>query len=188
MGVEAAAQAVADVEAQLARWVSDGSTAEAELEDLRGRAGDEVLDDERAAARLAQAMTGLRSRIEIAQQAAEAATRRLDGARRQLLRAQAAELRERAARLRADADARQQKTDRLLVELREYEGVAFGPVPRYSPTGSVIGVAPLTKTEMLRNDAKRCEARALALDAAADGAAAEAVAQQAAALVAAGVG
>lgn len=115
---------VAELEATVARWETEATTRGAELADLRGRAGDEVLADESAAGRIAAQVAELTSRQEIAGSAAAAAVRKLEAARREVLRAEAADLRERAGKLTAAADRRQKKVDAMLAELSAFEGGA----------------------------------------------------------------
>lgn len=177
---KAAAKAV-DLEATLAQWEADGTTAAVELEDLRGRVGDEVLDDAGAAGRLTTQMTALQSRISVAQAAAQAATRRLDTARRELLRERAAELRERAKKLTGIADERVKKTRRLLAELTAWEGPDYAPwrAPAMNPGDVVTTNVPFT--QVLRGEAAGLVERASHLERVAESGTAEQVAGRVAA-------
>lgn len=178
---ERAAARVAEVEATLAKWAAEESAATAELDDLRGRVGDEVLDDEAAAGRLAEQMAALRTRADIAHVAAVAAERRLEVARRDLCRAWAGQLRADAERLRRTADERQRRTEALLAQLAEHEGVPYGPRARVVANAAV---SPPTRTEGLRLEAAHLDAQAVELDIVAGGGrSAEAVEQHAAAAV-----
>jgi hypothetical protein len=86
-------------------------------------------------------------------------------------RAQAADCRTAATGKRREASKRQERTDRLLAELREFEGVAFGvqPFPLDSMTlgageaGLLLAAAtrrPLSRTEQLQAEAAALEHRA----------------------------
>lgn len=181
--VDRAEADVAGLEAAVAHWVTDGSTAEVELEDLRGRVGDEVLDDATAAGRLTAKISELSARVDVAGAAADAATRRLEGARRVLLRARAAELGVRAAKLRDIAETRQEATDRLLVELQAWEGPRYAPLepPRMSPGD--IATVNVPFTVVLRDEAAELARRGDHLARVADDGDAGQVAGQAAAPV-----
>lgn len=120
--VEKARDRVSELEATVARWESEAAARRAEREGLEARAGDEVLADETAVARLSGDLTRLAAEESVAAKAAAAAARQLDTARRDVLRTQAAELRDRAGKLVQVADERQRKTDRLLAELKVWEG------------------------------------------------------------------
>ncbi|HEY1325132.1 MAG TPA: hypothetical protein VGF32_33070 [Streptosporangiaceae bacterium] len=149
----------------IGKWEADAAAKTAELQDLEARAGAEVLDDESAADRLAGDMLGLRTGIDLAERAAEAARTRLDAARRDVLRARASEVRGEAGRLRKDAAERQQRTDKLCAELADFEGVKFGPALVYDASGiDTTGHAPLTKTQQMVHRAGQLEAQAAKLE------------------------
>lgn len=128
--VEKARERVAELEATVARWQAESAARLAERSDLEARVGDEVLADETAVSRLSADMARLVSEASVAMKAAEAAGRQLDVAQRDVLRAQGAELRARAAKMTQAADERQRKTDRLLAELKAFEGAAYVPFER----------------------------------------------------------
>jgi hypothetical protein len=151
--VEAAQKAVDDAAALAARWEADLGAAQAELEDLRKRAGAEVLDDERAVGRLAEAIAALSARVELAALALPEATARVDKARRVLLTARAASLRERAGRVRAAVETRQRRTDELLAALHNHEGCEYAPadVRGSGALGGGPAFAQISRTRALRN-------------------------------------
>lgn len=151
---------VTRLEETVAKWEADAAAKTAELEDLEGRAGDEVLADETVAERLTGAIAKLRAGIEIGRRAADAARRKLYAARRELLRAKAAELREQAETLVKSAEKRQQRTDKLLKELAEFEGVEFEPVRVIATLNPGPGIVPPTRTDMFRNQAAAMKQRA----------------------------
>lgn len=118
---EAAVAVVREQEGVLARWSAERATAEAELEDLQTRIGDEVLADESAAEGLAGSMARLRDRIDIAGRAAEAAKPKVLAARRAAALLDAEAWDAEAARRRAVLAVHQARTDKLLAELEEHE-------------------------------------------------------------------
>lgn len=130
----AALDRVEQEQERLGRWQAEQAAAEAELTDLQGRAGDEVLADPDAAAALTEAMTGLRSRIDIAARAVTAAEPRVDEARRAVLLVDAGEWDEAAAGLRAQLDEREQRTAELLAALEEYTGAKWQLAPLLNAT------------------------------------------------------
>lgn len=162
-GVDKARGEVVKVEGTVARWQADATAKRAELVDLEARAGDEVLADETAAVRLTEQMTALRSGIDIADRAAEAAGRKLADVRRALLRARAVEMRDQAASLLQNAEKRQKRTDALLAELADFEGVPFAPAPIRSTMGNP-DIMPFTRTQGMREHAAQLNHQALQLD------------------------
>jgi hypothetical protein len=103
-------------EATLARWQAEVAAKGAELTDLRGRAGEEALDDPAAAAGLAAAISLLSGEVQVAELAVVPAAARVEAARRAVLRERAEALTARVTRLRVAAAKRQERTDRLLAE------------------------------------------------------------------------
>lgn len=75
-------------------------------------------------------------------------------------RARADDVREKAAALREEADARQPTTDRLLAQLREWEGVTYAPLePPRGQSFDVVRV-PTPRTTLLRMEAKSLDVQA----------------------------
>jgi hypothetical protein len=140
----------------VARWEADAAAKRAELADLEARMGDEVLDDETAAERLAEQAARLRAAIDVADRTAAAAGRNLIEARRAVLKARAAELRAEAARIREEATQRQAKTDQLLAELSEWEGgcryVPWEPPPGQGIAEPMSYKIPKTRAMLSRAD------------------------------------
>lgn len=166
-GFDKAAGEVTKLQEQLARWTAEREAARAELADLEGRAGGEVLDDESAAERLTASLSGLRSRVDVADRAAAAAAERLNEAFRGVLRVRAEYLRSEAEALRVEAEQRQAKTDRLLAELSEWEGGA-----RYVPWEPARGDASshgtitytIPRTQAMRHRAAALDKQAAELE------------------------
>ncbi len=87
--------------------------------------------------------------------------------------AEASSKRKEAAQLRKEAGSRQLKTDELLAQLLDFEGVCFAPLPPSSPgspVGNLVGgspqivIVPITKTQEMFNKAAQLEAEAGALE------------------------
>lgn len=137
---EQALERVAEHQATVARWEAEKLTAEQELASLQDRAGEEVLADESAAARLPKAMQELRDRVDIAERALAVAGPRLDEARRAVLLAEAEEWDAEVAKRRKALERHVAKIDELLAALLEHDGVEYGMVvddPDHVPAGSV---------------------------------------------------
>jgi hypothetical protein len=172
-------------EAVLARWEAEQAATAAERADLEKRAGDEVLADPAAAARIADDLARLAGRADVAARAVLAARARVAACRPPLLVAQAEALRAEAATLRAQAAARAKRTVNLLAELDSHEGVPYGP----APLPSVDGVArmpmyPRTRTQGLQARADVLDAQAAELEQVAAGGGEQQQAARVAALVA----
>lgn len=110
------------------RWCAELDARRAELDGLRARAGELLLDDPDAAGRLAEQETRLAVAVRQAEQAVDAAAGRVPPLRRQVVAARAGLVAARAAALAAAAERRQARTDELLAALAEWEGGA-----RYVP-------------------------------------------------------
>lgn len=163
--VKASAGRVGEAEATLASWVAEESAACAELEDLQGRVGAEVLDDAGAAARLTAQLTALRTRVEVARSAVVEASRRLDVALERRRRAEAAELRADADRLDAEATELDRQVEKHLAAAQEVQGVRFGVAEVFDATsGSARGMKPFTRSQQLRMQAEGKRRKAEALD------------------------
>jgi hypothetical protein len=157
LSAEEATAALADAEGLLERWTSGVSNKQreaevlaAELAEAQARAGDDLLDDEDedAITRIAEALRIKQVEQGVAAQAAERASERLCGIRREVLQARGAVLLLRAEALRDAAAARQARTDQLLAELADFEGVDMGPVRRSDSLGVVsAGFTPMTLTQ-----------------------------------------
>jgi hypothetical protein len=165
-------------EATLARWQAEVAAKGAELTDLRGRAGEEALDDPAAAAGLAAAISLLSGEVQVAELAVVPAAARVEAARRAVLRERAEALTARVTRLRVAAAKRQERTDRLLAELLEHEDARY--VPWEPPPGQwgqpgETWQYSIPVTQLMLNSANGLESTAVALTDLADSGAMPAV-------------
>ncbi|MFG1826731.1 hypothetical protein ACGFIJ_29985 [Microbispora bryophytorum] len=148
------AQAAADVDrlqAAVEKWQAQEVTKTAELEAFEASAAARLVDDPGAAEELTDEAARLRAGLALTKRTRAAAEEQLAEARRGVVLARAAELRAQAATLTAEADQRQAKTDKLVAELLDHEGVVFEPRMDFGSGSSGIGVRDLTKTQRLRN-------------------------------------
>jgi hypothetical protein len=84
-----------------------------------------------------------------------AAKEAVKAARHAIDKAHGADLRAQAAKLTEQADERQKKTDKLLAELHEHEGIFFVPQPIMHASGVIIPNSyAVTNTMKLRIDAE----------------------------------
>jgi hypothetical protein len=111
--------------AAAARWQAEQAAAEAELEDLQRRAGEEVLADESAAARLPGQMQALRDRLDIATRAVAAAEPQLHEACVAVLLAEAVEWDAELGRRQALLDEHDGRRAKLLKALEDFTGQAW---------------------------------------------------------------
>lgn len=149
------AQQVEAARAVLARWDAEAAAARAELESLQERAGQEVLDDAKAAERLPVVLSQLSSRVDIAERAIEAQRPRVVAAERAFMAAEADALRPRLKRAEGALARHREKTAELLRLLEEHEGP-------YVPKGLLdfeedrnrggIKVYELTRSELLAEE------------------------------------
>jgi hypothetical protein len=158
------------------RWSAELDTRRAELDALRRRVGDVLLDDPAAGDLLAEQEARLVVAVRQAEQAVSAAGVRVPPLRRRVLAARAAELQGRADALAAAATKRQARTDALLAELQEWEGdcryVPWVPTAAQAEAGrDVLPGLPglsgarykLPATEIVRRDADRLRRQAVRL-------------------------
>jgi chromosome segregation ATPase len=121
-------QALADVQAadeQLAYWVEEVASAEADLADLQARSGAEALADPSAVDRLAGQMAQLRERMGIAHRAHDNAARETLPPRRAALLAEADELQIVLDAAQVDLDEFDTRTAELLGALEDHTGVPW---------------------------------------------------------------
>jgi hypothetical protein len=127
----------------VAKWEAEEAAAASELEDLQGRAGDELLDDDTAAERLPGQMAGLRDRVVIARAAAGKARQRLEGARRAALEAEAVEWDAAADEAQRRLDEHRARVEGLLRQLDELDNAAYGLQPRVRDAIYISGPTPI---------------------------------------------
>lgn len=123
MTIKNAATALEASRTELARWEATAAASRAELESMQDRAAEEVLDDPALVDRLPREMAELRGRLELADGAAKAQAQRVAAAEAVYLEAQATALEGSVRGAREALDKHQSKTDRLLAQLAEHEGV-----------------------------------------------------------------
>jgi hypothetical protein len=177
--VEAAETYLSEAEAALERWQRQAAQRAIDVADAERSLGQSVVDSTSASEPINKASTEgplsaaggnlatLRAEHEAAVAAVEATRKRIDKAQRGVWRAQAEEYRERATMLTAEADERQETTDRLLNELREFEGCDYGPTyvdiqQQVVMFGSATVSIPTT--QRLRNEAAALVQQAKALE------------------------
>lgn len=159
---EAALQAAAE---KHTRWCAELDARRAELDSLRARAGELLLDDPDQADRLAEQEHRLSVAVRQAEQAVDAAVARVPPLRRKVVAARADLVAARAEALQAVVEERQARTDELLAAVSEWEGgaryVPWAPseadVRQAGPAGVRYRV-PLT--EVLRRQALSLRAEA----------------------------
>lgn len=150
---------------------------QAELAAAGGDLGESTLKAELAGAAvdlgLLRCVSDLRAEVDATQQAIDAARRERLSAIPLVWRAEASELVEKAEKLEGEANSRQEKTDKLLAQLEEWEGVRYVPSRPgdHSPLlGNQQGGAPtvitvaVPKTDYLRLEATQLRERAAALE------------------------
>lgn len=145
--------------------------AEAGLPGLEASAGDLVLDGADVG-RLASEISTARAEVSTLDAAIDAARARRVEAIEAVFAAEADELRAQAAAKRAEAERRRGKTDLLLIQLEQHEGVPYGPLApdrpaRLDPTGQVGGEIqvigrPIPRTAWLLVEAEDLDRRAAA--------------------------
>lgn len=163
LSLEDATAAVDAADASLCRWLDETAAKEkaaevlaADLSDLEARAAEDLLkdeDDPDGLARVAAKLTQERTELELAGQAATAASARLLDARRDVLVARAAALRTRAAGVAEVAAARSARTDQMLAALTEFERVLY-EVADTNKSGMGAPIRPLTLTARIAGRAK----------------------------------
>lgn len=121
--VDEARDALISARGVLAQWHQEQAAAATELEELRARAGELLLEDPKTSAELARRMQELQHLGENAGRAVQAAEPRVAAAERAYLLAEADALE--AAELsaaRRDLAAHRARTDELLAQLEKHEG------------------------------------------------------------------
>ena len=153
---QATAKDVSRLEGVVAQWGAERTAKRAELADLEGRIGEEVLADESVADQLTDMSQKLRARIDLADRTAAAAEKQLGAARGELASAQAAEKREQAAKLYAQSLAHEARVNEAADRLRVLDPLAtvslYRPTPqerRRHRADAALGLAsPLTGVEV----------------------------------------
>lgn len=156
--VTAAEQAEADARSKVHLWQAAERTRQAELEQLEAQLGEVMVDDPAAGEALVEDAARLRERLQATSQALATARGRWEATRPGIALAQADVIRDQAAGLWAQARERQEITQRLLDQLAEHEGVAYG----VTDTGLNGGPA-LSRTGQLIEQARQLDAQAAAL-------------------------
>lgn len=156
----------------VARWQAEAIAKRSELAALEARVGDDVLADENNAERITRQVADLRAAVDTAERTLTAAAQKAADAQINVDRATAAELRDQAAELRNDAAKRQEKTDRLLADLKAHEGPDYVPWEPNREPGRLVMVdgaevlswkIPMTKS--ILNQAAHLEAQAAEIEA-----------------------
>lgn len=142
------------------RWAVEVAQKRQVLAELESSMGGEALADAGKAEQLAEDLAVVRARVDVAESTHGRAAAEAVEARRQALRAYGAELLAEAAKVRSEAETRQKRTERLLAELAEYEGVDYAPKPIMSVTGVGSPYTPVTRTGGLLNKAAHLEREA----------------------------
>lgn len=184
--LDSAKAALKKAEEDLERWKYQRDQRSLNLAEAERRLGEAVVNGvdpdakvnkrstEDALIQAADRLNRLRANKEAATAAVLAAEQRLETAQRDVFLAEAADLRDQAARLRRKAARRQRKTDELLEQLQEREGVPYVPKPPEKPDAYTPGVGlrvvpvAIPKTQTLLNQAQALEDQAAQLQKRAD--------------------
>lgn len=179
--VEQAQRKLEKAQEDLERWDHQASQYALDLADAERSLGEKVVEgvpEDVAVSRTSTQtvvkdaaihLTALRAQHETAKAAAEVARGKIDKAQRGVWLAEAGELRAKAGRLRARAEKRQRKTDELLEQLLDHEGVDYVPTPEpqtgsSNPIMDAAGIIHyIPKTQGILNDAAQLEYQAQAL-------------------------
>lgn len=170
-------QALAEIESNVAaaaRWSSVAESAQRELAELEGSAGQALLDGgDEAASSLGAKINDLRARGRLALTAAAEAQRRAQVARVAALRAEAAELQPALTKARKAVAAHETRTGELLAALEEFTGASYRQTTWEDELRSAPEGASLTfqrpVLEMLQEAVQRLEWHQAILLAVADG-------------------
>lgn len=133
-----------------------------------------MLDADHSGSRAGQVageLSRLRGDLDVARATLSAAQGRQTAAEQAVKRAEAADLADKASDLRDASAARPKRTQALLAQLAEHEGVEYAPAPDepvYADGVAVPAFPPVTKTERMLTEAGQLDARAAALDTEAD--------------------
>lgn len=157
--VTAAEEAEAAARSKVTLWRTAERSRRQELTDLEAQVGDALLADPHRGEQLMEQVAGLRQKAEAAEKTAEAAMGKWQAARTAVPLAQADVVRAQAQALWAEAAERQTVTLRLLDELREHEGVAFGVTEMHPMNGGPA----FSRTDQLVERARQLDAQAAAL-------------------------
>lgn len=173
--LERAKDDVARAEADHKAWAGRLAQARTNVAEVEAGLGDSVLESGDVGT-YGRQLAELRAKVEACEAAVASSAARVDDKRRSALLAEADELRAEAARIKREADARQRRTDDLLGQLREFEGVDYivptlPPLAKGEQTGSwaegggpVVRVKPTPKTEIMRAKASQLEKKAADLE------------------------
>jgi hypothetical protein len=163
--------------AEAERRLSEKHTVKAaDLEAIAGGLGQATLAAELAGEEVDPASTRrareLRTELEAIDSAIQEARRTRQEAIRSAWKAEAEGLRQRAGKKRDEAADRQKQTDKLLAQLREWEGCEYRPGPKPEYTGAMLSRplmygldAAVSATAALQVEAGRLDAEASELEA-----------------------
>lgn len=131
----------------------------ARLSEAEKTAGDRALQarksgDDKEVQKINDELSDLNTQHRTLSKTHAAAKEAVKAARHAIDKAQGADLRSQAAKLTERADERQKKTDKLLTELHEHEGIYYVPQPIMHASGVIVpNTYAVTETMKLRIDA-----------------------------------
>lgn len=176
--VRKALDALAKEEARQARWEASAFAKQAELDNMRGRVGTDVVDApedeaEELAQRLTREVADLAAAVETARATVAACEPKVMAAKRAVLQAEADDVRDELEQLRRRKTEHDRKLEVLLAQLVEHDGAKYEAWEPSQLDRAMAGAASLTWTESrsarLAREVSGLEARLSIAEAAARG-------------------